>query len=610
VRLNLKAQLALQVGLGVASVLLMLLLLRAYIVQEEIDRSSRNRLAVGQVLSSYVDAQLTDQLSQLARTASRLGQGPSNAVSPALEDLRSRLDPLTVYGVFLLDPEGRVVAADPPEVANAGGALLRRPEVAESLSQNRAAVSGVHAGPGGRAQFGVAVPARLAGSPPQVGVLGALVDPTNPRFTELVEASVSLGGRSSAEVVDQFGVVVAASMRERTLSSGAFPELYAQQRAAGRAGTALAFPTDGPEIDARYLVAYTPLKHAPWGLALNAPEAEVLAPIRRWDPPLVALGAATLILLVGLAVLTARSVVGPVHTLIAAARRIARGDLESAVPRAGGAELLELATALDEMRQDLLKAERARVEIDHMKDEFISSVSHELRTPLGYVKGYTTTLMREDTDWDSRTARECLEIIDESSDQLLELVDHLLDMSRINEGKLSVVPESLALAPLVREVAERAGVRSAAHKVVARVRAGLPTVLADPSRVRQVLNNLLDNAIKYSPAGGVITMTAEQVGPDVVVSVRDEGLGIPEDQLEAVFDRFNRGRHPDVRRIRGVGLGLPICRGIVEAHGGRIWAERGRTRGSIVRFTLPLELSVDHAEPAEPVETAAAETAA
>src|SRR5688572_20770272 len=155
----------------------MLLLLRAYIVQEEIDRAARNRVAVGRVLASYVDAQLTDQLSQLARAASRLAQAPPTGMTPALEDLRSRLDSQAVYGVFLLDAEGRAVAADPPDVATAGTQLLRRPEVTEALAQNRAAVSGVHAGPGGRAQYGVAVPARLPGGNSPVGVLGVLVDP-------------------------------------------------------------------------------------------------------------------------------------------------------------------------------------------------------------------------------------------------------------------------------------------------------------------------------------------------------------------------------------------------------------------------------------------------
>ena len=592
-RPDLRAQLALQVGIGVASVVVFFLILRGYVVQEEVDRASRERLAVGQVLAGYVDAQLGDTLQQLARTAARV-QTSSQAGTPALlEDLRFRLDQ-TAYGVFLLDAGGRPLGADPPELGQLGAELARRPEVAPELAAGRAVVSGVHSGPGGRAQFGMAVPTRLpwlpdAAGQPTAGTLGILVDPTNPRFGELVQASISLGVGTSAEVVDQFGTVVTSTERERTLLPGQFQALYANRIASHLSGWEVAVPTDGPNTGERFLVAFAPLQRAPWGLALAGPEAQVLAPIRRLDPPLVALVLASLAILVGLATLTARSVVDPVRELILAARRIARGDLETEVPRRGAGELHALSRALDEMRLGLREAERARAEVDRLKDEFVSSVSHELRTPLGYIKGYTTTLLRRDAEWDEEQVREFLRIIDESSDQLESLVDHLLDMSRISEGRLSVEPEPVALAPIARDVARNANVRTSAHRIKVQVPPDMPLVMADRGRIGQVLGNLVDNAIKYSPEGGPITISAAVTAEQAHVAVRDEGLGIPEDQLESVFDRFHRGSSALVRSTRGTGLGLPICRAIVEAHGGRIWAERPADGpGSVVHFTLPL----------------------
>lgn len=590
VRLDPRKQLALQVFLGVASVVFIILLLRIFVVQEESVRTARGRLAVGQVLANYFDAQLSDQLQQLARTAARLPQASPASAGSVLEDLRSRMD-VSSYGVFLLDPNGQPIAADPPEIGIVGAQLVKRAEVAEALSQGRAAVSGIHQGPGGRGQFGLVVPARIAwvsegAAPSSVGVL---IDPSNARFTDIVAASRSISPLTTAEVVDQFAVVVTATQRERVILPGQFVDLYLAGLRTQEPAISNNVLIPGEAAGEGHLVVFVPLRRAPWGLALSGPESEMLAPIRKWDPPLVALGVATLIILVGLAWLTARSVIQPVRTLIAAAHQIARGDLTSEVPMAGGGDLMQLSSALNEMRRGLREAELARAEIDQLKDEFISSVSHELRTPLGYIKGYTTTLLRSDVGWDQASIQDFLHIIDESSDQLEELVDHLLDMSRITEGVLSVVPEPMRLGSLVLEVAQKAGMRSSTHAITTDVGTNFPLVLADRARIQQVLGNLVDNAMKYSPNGGRVLIGARHDDKVAIIRVEDEGIGIPDGHLEAVFDRFHRGADARVRTIRGVGLGLPICRGIVQAHGGRIWAEHALLGGTVVSFTLPLD---------------------
>lgn len=235
----------------------------------------------------------------------------------------------------------------------------------------------------------------------------------------------------------------------------------------------------------------------------------------------------------------------------------------------------------------------AEEELSRLKDEFLSTVSHELRTPLGYIKGYATTLLLPDAPQDEKTTRRCLEVIVEASDEIQELVGNLLDMSKIGAGVLSVEPRPVRLSSLARAAVERLRVRTRGHRLRVAVPAYLPLAAADPHRTEQVLYNLIDNAIKYSPGGGRIAITAEAKGNEVEVSVADEGLGIPSDELGQLFSRFHRGKAARTRAIGGSGLGLAICKGIVEAHGGRIWAEspvpgrpEGATPGTVLRFTL------------------------
>ncbi len=237
----------------------------------------------------------------------------------------------------------------------------------------------------------------------------------------------------------------------------------------------------------------------------------------------------------------------------------------------------------------------AEEELNRLKDEFLSTVSHELRTPLGYIKGYATTLLLPDAPQDEKTTRRCLEVIVEASDEIQELVGNLLDMSKIGAGVLSVEPRPVRLSSLARAAVERLRVRTRGHRLRVAVPAHLPLVAADAHRTEQVLYNLIDNAIKYSPDGGRISIAAVAKGNEVEVSVADQGMGIPSDELGQLFSRFHRGRAARTRAIGGSGLGLAICKGIVEAHGGRIWAESpvpgrppGATPGTVLRFTLPV----------------------
>jgi signal transduction histidine kinase len=226
-------------------------------------------------------------------------------------------------------------------------------------------------------------------------------------------------------------------------------------------------------------------------------------------------------------------------------------------------------------------------ELDAMKSQLLSTVSHELRTPLASIKGFATTLLRDDVDWDDQSRREFLSIIDEESDRLTELISNLLDMSRVEAGALRVEVEPTDLRPLIEETANEFQMMTHNYQFVVKLSSPLPVVMADPRRARQVLRNLVENAVKYTPAGGPIVISAQAIPDFVRMSVADQGIGIEAQLLENIFDRFYQVDSASTRKVGGSGLGLSISKAIVEAHGGRIWAESQPGVGSTFHFTLP-----------------------
>ncbi|MBI2942488.1 MAG: GAF domain-containing protein [Chloroflexi bacterium] len=277
-------------------------------------------------------------------------------------------------------------------------------------------------------------------------------------------------------------------------------------------------------------------------------------------------------------------------------------------------EVEELVVAL--ARQAALAIEHGRLmreaaevaalrQLDRFKSDLLSTVSHELRTPLASIKGYATTLLREDVTWDADTTREFLQIIDEESDRLRSLIDDLLQMSEIEAGILRIRRQPVSLGRLGHRVVKRLRPQARQHTISGHFPANLPAVEADLQRVEQVLRNLLTNAIKYSPDGGAIRVTAQAVvGSDhqyqpagldqeqrptrVLVAVKDEGIGIAAEHLPHIFERFYRVEGDVAWKAGGSGLGLAICRGIIEAHGGAIWAESVAGAGTTFFFTLPV----------------------
>ncbi len=227
-------------------------------------------------------------------------------------------------------------------------------------------------------------------------------------------------------------------------------------------------------------------------------------------------------------------------------------------------------------------------QLEQAKSEFVSTVSHELRTPLTSIKAYTATLLRDDVEFDEGTQKNFLHVIEEETDRLTRLISDVLDVSRIESGKLSLKFRDFDFIKLLGIVVEKIQSHSRDHSITIMAPDNLTPVNADPDKIEQVLMNLLDNAVKYSPAGGRVEVVVKEYANKLECSVRDNGVGIPPEHLSKIFEKFQRVDNPATRGIGGTGLGLYISRSIVEAHGGTIWAESDPGKGSVFRFTLPL----------------------
>jgi len=228
-------------------------------------------------------------------------------------------------------------------------------------------------------------------------------------------------------------------------------------------------------------------------------------------------------------------------------------------------------------------------ELNRLRSELIANVSHEVRTPLGLIKISCTSLLAEDVEFDRETQRKFLRGIDEETDRLERIVDNLLDLSRIESGRLRLDMRPADVGRLAREVMKDMEAQATQHRLVHDFPPDPLVAIIDPKRVEQVLRNLLSNAIKYSPEGGTITVRGCEDERHIIVRVSDEGIGIPAGDLERVFERFYRVENETTQSVGGVGLGLAVCRSIVKAHGGRIWAESTLTVGSTFSFTLRCE---------------------
>jgi signal transduction histidine kinase len=296
-------------------------------------------------------------------------------------------------------------------------------------------------------------------------------------------------------------------------------------------------------------------------------------------------------LVVAFGLYLARSTARPVRGVATAASRLAAGDLSVRLEEGGPGEVRALTTAFNRMAEEL---ERGRTELEtqntklreseRLKSELVSIVSHELRTPLASVLGFTSVLLNREVEPEER--RRYLEIIDSQGRRLSALLNDFLDVEKLEDGQLELARELIDMGNLVNEQARLFAGQSSKHTLDVLLPPRPLPVRGDPNRLAQVVGNLLSNAIKYSPEGGTVVVVGEREDDRVRVSVRDEGLGIPDELQARVFAKFFRGE-AEASGIPGTGLGLAIARSVVEAHGGRMNFQSSSGKGSVFWLELP-----------------------
>lgn len=260
------------------------------------------------------------------------------------------------------------------------------------------------------------------------------------------------------------------------------------------------------------------------------------------------------------------------------------------------ADLLAIFIKLDAMDKTIKEMEVIGNN-EKYKAGIVSTLAHEMRTPLTSIKGFSTALLMKEVTYSSEKQREFLEIIDRECDILEDLITDHLESSVIDAGMLKIDLQPVRLRRLAEIAADDVGRRFPKHSLLIDFVDNFPLVDADPERILQVFRQLLDNAAKYSPDGGLIVLQGLISDEKVFISVSDEGVGIAPEDLNHLFDRFFRARANAGESITGTGLGLPISRAIIEAHGGRIWAESQLGQGSKFCINLPLKgLSQDMAD--------------
>ena len=285
--------------------------------------------------------------------------------------------------------------------------------------------------------------------------------------------------------------------------------------------------------------------------------------------------------------------------LARAVERVAAGNYQERVPVQGSREMRHLATVFNYMAEALGESREREIELlgemgqmealkelDRLKTDFLATISHELRTPLTLITGYAELISSREKL--SPRGREMAQTALRESRHMARLVDDLLDLSRMETEGLELHKEPVNLIRLIEESLANFSVLSPQHHLETRIPHGLPWIMADRARISQAVNHLLDNAIKYSPNGGTITVELLRQATAVMVSVRDQGVGIPPEKQKLLFTKFYRADEFLKLAVRGTGLGLALCKYIVEAHGGRIWAESQKDLGSTFSFSLPI----------------------
>lgn len=247
-----------------------------------------------------------------------------------------------------------------------------------------------------------------------------------------------------------------------------------------------------------------------------------------------------------------------------------------------------IALAIDRARLEArAEAVNEARETERMRSELMATLSHELRLPLTAIKGYASALLLDEVEWSAEKQSEFVSLIEDECDHMGILLTEILDSSLTDVKQLTMDFQPVRLGDIARDLANEFQLRTTIHHLVVDFLPAFPLIEADPHWIKQVFRNLIDNAIKYSPEGGLVFIRGEVRPTDVVISIADQGIGISPENMIPLFEKYFRASAPTDFHIPGTGLGLPVARAIVEAHNGRIWAESEVGQGTTLYFSLP-----------------------
>jgi signal transduction histidine kinase len=434
-------------------------------------------------------------------------------------------------------------------------------------------------------------------------------------FIQQVVSGIRLGASGRAYVVDARGIAI-AHPNAKVVSQATDLSRLTQVRSALSGPSGAARATTARDLQGNdVLTAYRRIqKPYSWAVFVEQPTAEAFAPIYQ---SLFVTGVLLLVALIPallLSIFFARRMARPIQTLHVAASQIGSGTWERRIDIRTGDELEELAETFNQMatrlRESYNNLEQQVVERTHElgeaitqlesasqhKSDFLANMSHELRTPLNAIIGFSEVLLERMFGEINAKQKEYLQDILSSGRHLLSLINDILDISKVEAGRMELQPGAVDLRfvlqnaiSLIRERATRQGI-----SVTLDVDATVGTIEADERRVKQILFNLLSNALKFTPAGGRVTLTAARIDNAVQISVRDTGIGIRSEDQDRIFEEFQQAGPG--KAVEGTGLGLALAKRFVEMHGGRIWVESTVGAGSNFTFTLPLHRPSENGE--------------
>lgn len=537
---------------------------------------------------------------------------------------------------FLLDARGFVQVSTNPDLYNRPDLSFR--EYYRQAIAGQPFISDIAIGvnvPRPAALF-LAHPVKNAAGKP-VGVVALRVDAERGIWSLL--ASSRIGPHRIAFLVDADGVVVGTDpegpwldrvvfnslaplpdeVKQRIVDNKSFGAHEVASLGLSDLRRALTRPTGTVEFkfDGRQDVAgFAHLSRKPWAVVVFSDLETFLQPVHATSLRVIGVASALALILALMALILAREISEPLDALARSAQAVARGDLRQKLPTGSQdeigkltdafnhmignlehaqAELLERANAQAALAQEnarLYEQEREVVqelkELSDLKTDFVSTVSHELRTPLTIIAGFIQTLRRRDVTISEEDRVESLTEMDAAARRLRALVADLLQVSSIDAGRLHVQLEPTPVQLLWEQLAREFASVKPECEVIFRTEPALPTVMGDRLRLEQVLRNLVSNAIKYSPRGRRVEIKAEVLGEQVRFGVRDQGIGMAEDEVAQLFTKFYRAGNVLTRKTQGTGLGLYISKSIVAAHGGTIWVDSRPGAGSTFYFTVPL----------------------